>query len=103
MSKIRYVEGYKIESGIPIPAKHKNKSLLLAMEVIANCKVLELTQKKWILKLSPLKFLITSTDFGCKKRGKRMIVEDNIPMPTKTRGRKGHIDKLTRQSVSRRW
>ena len=33
MSEIRYVEGYEIESGIPIPVKHKNKSLLLAMEV----------------------------------------------------------------------
>lgn len=33
MGEIRYVEGYKIESGIPIPVKHKNKSLLLAMEV----------------------------------------------------------------------
>ena len=33
MGEIRCVEGYEIESGIPIPVKHKNKSLLLAMEV----------------------------------------------------------------------
>ena len=33
---------------------------------------------------------------GARERGKRMIIEDNIPMPTKKRGRKGgHIHILT--------
>ena len=76
MGEIRYVEGYKIESGIPIPVKHKNKSLLLAMEVGQSAVVnhselqgIRINAKKMNIKIITTKISNNKHRFWVQEKG----------------------------------
>ena len=76
MSKIKYVEGYKIESGIPVPVKYKNKSLLLAMEVGQSAVVnhselqgIRINAKKMGIKIITNKLSSNSYRFWVQEKG----------------------------------
>ena len=76
MDNIKYVEGHKIESGIPIPNKHKNKSLLLAMKVGQSAVVshselqgIRINAKKMGIKIITNKVSSDSHRFWVQEKG----------------------------------